>query len=119
MSTQSYRHPSGRLSVHPSRGSGVRVTGGPLFPFIFAPTVSSWTSNPLGPHSLSGRCTLMLQARAYFFTSLCILAFLQCILIYRICPCFELLITKYACIQIKKSIYVKCFEFTICNFHPC
>ena len=69
------------------------------------------TPQPHGPNPHLGRCTVLLRARAYFFTSLCILAFFQCILIYRKCPCFELLITKYACIQIKQTIYVKCLEF--------
>ena len=27
------------------------------------------------------------------------------------CPCFVLLITNHACIQIKQTIYVKCLEF--------
>ena len=56
-------------------------------------------------------------AYVFFFCSVTFCIF-QCMHIYRKCHCFVLLITKYACIQIKQTIYVKCLEFYLVSQYP-
>ena len=72
-------------------------------PFFFC-TLSRWARSPPGPLPL-------FQIRPDdFFSSVCDLVIYPVPAYFQNCHCFALLISKYACIQTKQTIYVKCIE---------